>query len=192
MKKLAARDFENLLLVSTPTPASHSHCINLTQCSIPAFENLLPPEHNKMVLDLLFELATFHGLAKLRLHTERTLQDLEASTARLGVELRRFTSTVGEAYITRELRSETAARGRRKAALAAKRGAPQEGTDTVEISRGKTKKFNMATYKLHALGDYASYIRLFGTSDGWSSQNVCIPYILTASTFSDAKFLGRA
>jgi hypothetical protein len=172
------------------SPIQNILMLKLLQCSIPAFENILPPEHNKVVLDLLFELATFHALAKLRLHTERTLRDLEASTERLGTELRRFTNTVGEAYITRELRSETAARGRRKAALAAKRGAPAESTDRVEITRGKTKKFNMATYKLHALGDYAQYIRLFGTSDGWSSQNVRILYNL--ASFAYMELIGRA
>lgn len=159
--------------------ASHLHAVG--QCAIPAFECLLPPVHDKIVLDLLFELATFHSLAKLRLHTERTLRDLEASTTRLGAELRRFKKSVGDAYLTRELKSETAARGRRKAALATKpkRGAAPEKqpeaecSDPIEIpQRGKVKKFNMNTYKTHALGDYVRYIRLFGTSDGWSSQNV--------------------
>ncbi|KAI9431387.1 hypothetical protein H4582DRAFT_2085061 [Lactarius indigo] len=34
----------------------------------------------------------------------------------------------------------------------------------------KTHKFNMSTYKMHALGDYARCIRLFGPSDGYSTQ----------------------
>jgi len=43
-------------------------------------------------MDLLFELATWHGLAKLRLHTESTVQALENSTTRLGIALRKFQS----------------------------------------------------------------------------------------------------
>lgn len=35
------------------------------QCAIPVFEGLLPGEHNKIVLDLLFELGTWQMLASL-------------------------------------------------------------------------------------------------------------------------------
>ncbi|PPQ89051.1 hypothetical protein CVT25_006542, partial [Psilocybe cyanescens] len=95
MKKLAARDFEDLL-----------------QCAIPVFEGLLPKKHDDIVQDLLFELATWHGLAKLRLHTEFTITDLENSATRLGTLLRKFKADVCCAYDTRDLPSEEAARGR--------------------------------------------------------------------------------
>ena len=32
---------------------------------------------------------------------------------------------------------------------------------------------------MHALGDYARCIRLFGASDGYSTQTVCIPSAVT-------------
>ena len=32
---------------------------------------------------------------------------------------------------------------------------------------------NLNTYKLHALGDYPSQIKLFGTTDSFSTQLVC-------------------
>jgi hypothetical protein len=35
------------------------------------------------------------------------------------------------------------------------------------------KRFNMDTYKLHAIGHYEECIRLFGTSDGYNTQTVC-------------------
>jgi hypothetical protein len=50
------------------------------QCAIPIFEGLLPEEHNKIILDLLFELETWHMLASLQLHTESTLCTLKDST----------------------------------------------------------------------------------------------------------------
>ena len=37
------------------------------------FEQLLPQPHNKVVMDLLFVLCTWHACGKLRLHTEMTL-----------------------------------------------------------------------------------------------------------------------
>jgi len=43
------------------------------QCAIPVFDGLLDPCNNVIVMDLLFELATWHALAKLRLHTESTV-----------------------------------------------------------------------------------------------------------------------
>jgi hypothetical protein len=39
------------------------------------------------------------------------------------------------------------------------------------------RKFSLNTYKLHALGDYANMIRLFGTPDGYSTQSVCFKLI---------------
>ena len=69
-------------------------------------------------MDLLFELSTWHGLAKLHLHTESTVRALEHSTTRLGIVLRKFQSTTCAEFVTCDLPSEEAARGRRKAAKA--------------------------------------------------------------------------
>jgi hypothetical protein len=35
-----------------------------------------------------------------------------------------------------------------------------------------TKQFNLNTYKFHALGDYVSMIRMFGTTDSFTTQVV--------------------
>ncbi|OBZ68473.1 hypothetical protein A0H81_11674 [Grifola frondosa] len=56
LKQLAAHDYEDILQM---------------QCSIPAFEGLLPEPHNKVLMDLLFVFAQWHGLAKLRMHTDK-------------------------------------------------------------------------------------------------------------------------
>jgi hypothetical protein len=88
------------------------------QCAIPVFDGLFEPHNNAIIMDLLFELATWHALAKLRLHTESTVCALETSTTRLGTALRKFQSTICAEFVTRDLPSEEAARGRRKAAKA--------------------------------------------------------------------------
>jgi hypothetical protein len=36
----------------------------------------------------------------------------------------------------------------------------------------KVKKFNLSTYKWHALGDYANTIHRYGTTDNYSTQTV--------------------
>ncbi|KAF9554492.1 hypothetical protein CPC08DRAFT_727124 [Agrocybe pediades] len=150
MKKLAARDFEDLL-----------------QCAIPVFEDLLPKKHNRVVQNLLFEFGTWHALAKLQLHTKTTIEELETSTERLGSLLN---------YQTRDLPHEEAARGRRQAALASRNGQQQQpkaaATSIPAKKKGakKLREFNMETYKMHAFGDYPDSIRMFGTSDNTSTQ----------------------
>ena len=128
-------------------------------------------------MDLLFELATWHGLAKLRLHTESTVCALESSTTRLGIALRKFQSTTCAAFITRDLPSEEAARGRRKAAKAKNPQATakkplSKGKKTAVPSDSKLRVFSLSNYKTHALPDYPKTIRALGTTDGYSTQNV--------------------
>ena len=170
-----------------------------SQCAIPVFDGLFEPHNNAIIMDLLFELATWHALAKLRLHTESTICALETSTTRLGVALRKFQSTICAEFETRDLPSEEAARGRRKAAKAkAKAPMPSKGKGKAretELPIGKTKKkstlrvFNFSCYKPHSLGDYAKTIRLFGTSDGYSTQSVCILEYLPYDLLLIIKFL---
>ncbi|KAH9954823.1 hypothetical protein BGW80DRAFT_390490, partial [Lactifluus volemus] len=147
MKKLAARDFEDLL-----------------QCAIPVFEGILPSPHSALVSDLLFVLATWHAYAKLRLHTEHTLEMFEEATSTLGKVVRHFRKTSREAFNTYELPREEAARGRRKAAMAAVSDRSRRATDK------KKRYLNLSTYKFHRLGDYVEAIRQFGTTDNFTTQ----------------------
>ena len=127
-------------------------------------------------MDLLFELSTWHGLAKLRLHTESTVQALETSTTRLGIVLRKFQSTTCAEFVTRDLPSEEAARGRRKAAKAKLQTTMQKqnskGKQKATSSDSKLRSFGLSNYKTHALPDYPKTIRELGTTDGYSTQNV--------------------
>jgi hypothetical protein len=117
-------------------------------------------------------------LASLCLHTESTVRALEDSTTRLGQILRQFQATTCTAYDTYELPSE-AARGRRTAATGEKRH--QDGPSKSVDNPAKAKKwrvqkvFNLSTYKVYALGDYARAIRFFGTTDGFTTWVVSNP-----------------
>ncbi|ETW76906.1 hypothetical protein HETIRDRAFT_242215, partial [Heterobasidion irregulare TC 32-1] len=93
IKKLAARDYEDML-----------------QCAIPCFEGLLEEPHNRIVMDLLFELVTWHALAKLHLHTDTTLRIFEQVTTSLGALIRKFVLITCVHFDTKELPSEEAAR----------------------------------------------------------------------------------
>jgi hypothetical protein len=87
--------------------------------------------------------------------------------------LRTFKDVVCVAYKTFELPVEEAARGRREAAKAKKAASLPQPMVLKKIPTGrKVRNFNMETYKLHALGDYAPTIRLFGTADNYNSQTV--------------------
>lgn len=123
------------------------------------------------MLNLFWELACWHALAKLRLHSETTVQILEAFTTTLGKATRVF-ATACEDYDTRELPSEEAARGRRELRLRMKSKAP------ASRARPKTKKLNISTFKDHNLGHYPWGIRHSGTSDNFSTQTVSLNNIL--------------
>src|SRR5580704_19506897 len=72
-------------------------------------------------MELLFVLAHWHSLAKLRMHNDLTLDVLDAVTISLGEKLREFNNTTCSAFITQELDREFNARVRRQAKDAAKK-----------------------------------------------------------------------
>jgi hypothetical protein len=145
------------------------------------FDGLLPEPHNGTVLKLLFTMAHWHGLAKLRMHSDLTLEIMDEVTSTLGQQFREFKTTVCAAYQTRELHKEVEARARRHAKKAGKQTAGRKGKESCNLEKQvqstqnvhRTKVFNFQTYKFHALGDYVSTIRRYGTSDSYSTEPVC-------------------
>lgn len=135
---------------------------------MPCFEGLLPAPHNSIILDLLFNLATWHGYAKLRLHTEKTLEIFEMVIASLRHSATIFQDTTCSNYYMTELPQESAARGRQIAALAKKQG----NTATSINLRANQMRLNLTSYKYHALGDYPDTIRRYGTTDNYTTQIV--------------------
>ena len=121
------------------------------QCSIPVFEGLLPEPFNGMVLRLLYKTAEWHALAKLRIHTDSTLNLFDVVTREFGRLMRQFRDRTADEFDTVEL--------------------PHEAGSKNWTAPSK-KKLNLNTYKFHALGDYVATIRLFGTTDSYSTQIV--------------------
>jgi len=145
---------------------------------LPVFEGLLPPKENKILLDLIFDLATWHAYAKLKMHTDSTLKNFDTITLALGRSIRIFRRDVCSCYDTRELPTEEAARGRRLLKRSKHVMATSSGGSQVPVNTGRPKRkpLNLSTYKLHALGDYPNTIRHFGTTDLYSTQAVIILY----------------
>jgi hypothetical protein len=131
------------------------------------FEGLLPEPYNSIVMTLLYRTAEWHAFSKLRLHTESTLQHLEGLTTELGKLMRNFRDTTQSAFMTFELPKEAGVRQRRQTS-----GKGKEKAAASSASTRKPKNLNLLTYKWHALGDYVQAIRLFGGSDGFSTQVV--------------------
>lgn len=193
---MAARNFEDLLQVCTLNDPHTSSCANFVQCSIPVFDGLFPDAHNCIIIDLLFTLSHWHGLAKLRMHSDLTLDILDQQTTDLGEQFRRFKDKVCPSYHTQELDREVGVRSRRQTKKTVKgsginngqasQGSNTKGKEKVRPEQSenvpgpkqsrRNKLFNIQTYKFHVLGDYVACIRRFGTTDSYSTEPVsCSP-----------------
>lgn len=134
----------------------------------------MPEPHNTCVLELLFDLAHWHGLAKLRMHTDPTLDILSQVTTSLGNRFRTFRDKTCAEFPTKELERERVARARRQEKSKAKTtlGSSKSRSKNLGTGGRKPKILNLRTYKYHALGDYVATIRQFGTTDSYSTQPV--------------------
>src|SRR6202011_1317659 len=82
------------------------------------------------ILKLLFDLAHWHGLAKLRLHTDASLDILSQATTSLSNSLQNFQDKTCSMFQTRELKRERDARQRRSEKKTAKCGARPPATSS--------------------------------------------------------------
>ena len=136
---------------------------------MPVFEGLLPPKHEDIAQTLIFHLAEWHPLAKLRLQTEGSLALLNQALWWLSVQVNQFQRVTCTAFETKELPQESTWRQRRELAemQLGHRKIPARSSP-LPIS------FNINTYKFHALGDYTQAIKTFGTIDSYSIQIVSV------------------
>ena len=139
------------------------------------FEGLLPDPHNAQILRLLFLLCHWHGLAKLRLHTDKTLDIFEKVTKDLGDCICSFALDICLHFSTKELACEANARRHRQGQQNSSRSSQSQGT--IPRHGQRPKGFNLQTYKLHALADYPSQIRMYGTTDSYSTQSVRLTFL---------------
>lgn len=133
---------------------------------MPVFDGLFPGTHNRAIQELLFTCAHWHGLAKLRMHTDATLEILDSTTVILGKQLRHFAQVICLKYNTRELPKEADARDRK----ASKDKDPNRPVKASSTRRPKVYKIN--TYKHHSLGDYVDAIKMYGTCDSFNTELV--------------------
>ncbi|KAK0421714.1 hypothetical protein EV421DRAFT_1724714 [Armillaria borealis] len=158
MKKLGARDFEDIL-----------------QNLIPVVDGLLDEPYNSFLLTLLFRLAEWHALAKLRMHTDLTLERLKNCSTIVGKELRRFRDWSRD-FDTVELPKEVNIRVRRAAKKSETEASRHNETESQPVPASsphpgpQKRQLNINTYKFHAIGDYAPTIPVFGTTDSYSTQ----------------------
>ncbi|VDC05049.1 unnamed protein product [Peniophora sp. CBMAI 1063] len=152
MKKLAARDWEDIML-----------------CALPVLEGLFPDTFDPVVQDLVFSLCYWHALAKLRMHTDSTINLLRGATKTLGTTIRLWAKR-GSTFPTKELPREAELRGKRRSKKARRSSKPASAPPAGPPPAAKAKTFNLLTYKLHALGDYVRTILWFGTTDSYSTQ----------------------
>lgn len=144
-------------------------------------------------MKLLYRTAEWHALAKLRMHTDATLDHLQSLTKDFGILMRHFRD-ISSQFQTVELPRELAARHRQDQRVHAKTFGTQSGNPPVlntSLSSRKHKSLNLFTPKFHFLGDYVQSIRTFGGTDSFSTQIVCyIPYFLDP-LYDDDDFQGE-
>lgn len=103
------------------------------------------------------------------MHTDSTLELLSQATRTFSDGVREFQEKTCVAFKTHELERERAARLRRQANKAA---GPSDSEPKKGNNGKQPKRFNLETYKYHALGDYCNTIRRFGTTDSYTTQPV--------------------
>jgi hypothetical protein len=94
---------------------------------MPAFEGLLEEPHNKRLMKLLYRTAEWHGFAKLRIHTDFTLDHLEELTKEFGLLMRQFRDLSCSQFQTVELPREVEGRKRRRRRAQAKQSPASTG-----------------------------------------------------------------
>ncbi|KAG6808669.1 hypothetical protein H0H92_003308 [Tricholoma furcatifolium] len=154
MKKLAGRDFEDIL-----------------QCAGPCFEGLFPRKTDRHIQDFLFIIACWHASAKLRLHTDSTLDVFRGLTQSFTRAIRHFSLKICPQFDTIQTPSEYAATMRAKAAKTKKETGPgKEKPVATQGTRRAPRSFNTDTPKFHSIVHYPNAIAMYGTTDSYSTH----------------------
>jgi len=115
------------------------------------------------------------------MHTDVTLNLLDKVTTTLGKELHIFSAKTCAAFNTHELKQEVAACNQKRKSKKQDKSHSHAATSNSchsmsckqEPETSQTKLLNLNTYKVHALGDYVSTIRRYGTTDSYTTETVC-------------------
>ena len=104
------------------------------------------------------------------MHPDCTLDIMECTTMRLAQQMRRFSSGTCLAFTTKELHHEAESRQQRGA-----QGGTNKTAYSLAVDARRPKTFNLCTYKIHTFGDYHNQIKMFSTTDSFSTQLVRLP-----------------
>jgi len=91
-------------------------------------------------MELLFLLAYWQGLAKLQLHTEKTLNTLDSVMRALGIALHTFKKETCSKFNTKELPKEAVTQQTRQVKLVAKQSSFAKAVKRNEKEVGSTAK----------------------------------------------------
>ena len=130
---------------------------------------------------LLFHLAEWHALAKLRFHTEPTIQYLKLATTMLGKQLCGIKHTTCSQFTTCELPKEAITQEQHQSQKQAKVPMTPSQPPALAKPQPKVVSFNMSTYKAHSLGNYPATVIMYGPTDSYSTQMVISPKQLIVS-----------
>jgi hypothetical protein len=155
MKKFTSRDFEDVL-----------------QCAGPCFEWLFPHPIDSQIQDLLFLMACWHASAKLRLHTEISLNLFQGMTTAFTRQICQFANNVCPKFDTVETPSESATSVRADA-LHIEKKCQMSTQARRQGAKQMLKNFNNDTPKFHSIVPYPDAIATYGTTDSYSTQKVC-------------------
>ncbi|KAG6809456.1 hypothetical protein H0H92_016160 [Tricholoma furcatifolium] len=125
------------------------------------------------VQDLLFVTACWHASAKMRIHTDWSLNIFRGITKSFTQHIRLFCHQVCPQFATHETPKEADAAARRCAAEIAKKVAKpsdNNGLHPPPTPARKDKTFNINTPKMHSIVHYPASIQRFGTTDSYSTQ----------------------
>ena len=89
------------------------------------------------------------------MHTDETLEVLEAVSGSLGSQLHIFAHDTCPSFSTRELCCEAKSHGRCQVQEGTSSMTQNQGTSATVTGERCPRLLNLRTYKLHALGDYA-------------------------------------
>ena len=138
------------------------------------FDGLLPDYCNAFILELLFVCAHWHGLAKLHLYSDNTLDIMDDVAVGLGVQFCEFHNKICPKFQTWELPHKAATHQRHTQ----KNHQSRANTET-NNKEPYLKNSNLETYKYHLLGNYIATICRLGTTDSYSTTMVFMPSTAT-------------
>ncbi len=151
--------------------------IRLAQYGFNVYDMIVPDLMHEfdleVVADMLFELGNWYSLAKLRMHYDVTLENMDHATEHMYKAIKLFAATTCQNHTAVELPAESEACSRREKKKNPK--APGE-------SGPRTVPFNvMNTIKYHCLGDHTEYIQRCGPTDNTTSETVSLENMISQS-----------